>query len=95
MQLKIMLMAAIAAFATAQEVPDTGGIPACATNCIESVFPLSGCAHLYDFPCLCQADEEYNTVIASCIVGACSFKDVVAMIQWKTDTCASYGVEWP
>ncbi|KAK4154963.1 hypothetical protein C8A00DRAFT_32232 [Chaetomidium leptoderma] len=96
MQIKTVLIAAMAACATAQDISK---IPACAIDCIIKTNPLSGCNSVLetlDFPCLCLTGEEYNNAIATCIVGACTnLNDVLAMVQWKTDACALYGVVWP
>ncbi|KAL1838763.1 hypothetical protein VTJ49DRAFT_2225 [Mycothermus thermophilus] len=97
MEPKTLLVAAMAGLVAAQ-TPDLGGIPTCAIDCIINTNPLSGCQPypVIDFPCLCLTGEPYNSEIARCIVNACTnFDDVLKMVQWKTDTCAMYGIVWP
>ncbi|WYZ43050.1 hypothetical protein EsH8_VI_000749 [Colletotrichum jinshuiense] len=83
--------AAIAFFASIVAAQDLSLLPDCARPCFVDNFPVSGCASDTDFACIC-ASTEYNNAVTACVLGACEISDVLAALNWATETCDSVGV---
>ncbi|KAF6812542.1 CFEM domain-containing protein [Colletotrichum sojae] len=83
--------AAIALFASFVAAQDLSFLPDCARPCFVDSFPISGCASQTDFACIC-ASTAYNNAVTACVLGACQTADVIAALDWATQTCNSVGV---
>ncbi|KAK1968585.1 CFEM domain-containing protein [Colletotrichum eremochloae] len=88
MQFKI---AAVAFFASLVAAQDLSLLPNCARPCFVDSFPLSGCASQTDFACIC-ASSAYNNAVTTCVLGACQTADILAALNWATNTCKAAGV---
>ncbi|KAL0936702.1 proline-rich antigen [Colletotrichum truncatum] len=82
---------AVAFFATLAASQDLSLLPDCARPCFVDNFPVSGCASQTDFACAC-ASSAYNQAVTGCVLGACQSADVLAALNWATQTCNSVGV---
>ncbi|OHE98535.1 CFEM domain-containing protein [Colletotrichum orchidophilum] len=88
MQFKTVAIASFASFVAAQ---DLSLLPDCARPCFVDNFPVSGCTDQTDFVCICASDA-YNNAVTSCVLGACQTADVLAALDWATNTCNAAGV---
>ncbi|KDN62844.1 putative CFEM domain-containing protein [Colletotrichum sublineola] len=50
---------------------------------------LPNCAT--DFACIC-ASSAYNNAVTTCVLGACQTADILAALNWATNTCKAAGV---
>ncbi|KAK1984317.1 CFEM domain-containing protein [Colletotrichum cereale] len=88
MQFKVTAVAIFASLVAAQ---DLSVLPDCARPCFVDSFSVSGCASQTDFACLCASDA-YNNAVTTCVLGACQAADVLAALDWASNTCSAAGV---
>ncbi|KAL8404703.1 hypothetical protein RB594_009533 [Gaeumannomyces avenae] len=90
MQFKTVLVALVAAVASAQDISK---IPICAISCFLNTSG-TGCSSVFDFKCLC-GNGPYFTRVQGCAITACSTADQTKTLSWAKDTCSSVGVPLP
>lgn len=90
MQFKTVLVALVAAVASAQDISK---IPICAISCFLNTSG-TGCSSVFDFKCLC-GNAPYIARVTTCGQTACGADDQAKTLAWAKDTCASVGVPLP
>ncbi|EJT75673.1 hypothetical protein GGTG_05605 [Gaeumannomyces tritici R3-111a-1] len=91
MQFKTVLVALVAAVASAQDISK---IPICAISCFLNNTSGTGCSSVFDFKCLC-GNAPYFGRVQACATTACSAADQAKTLAWAKGTCSSVGVPLP
>ncbi|KXN88445.1 hypothetical protein AN958_07355 [Leucoagaricus sp. SymC.cos] len=85
----VVLLAALASFATASFVSRQDGIPGCALQCVQSAMSQDSCGA--DEACLCRSDKFVQSS-TSCVSSTCQGDDVQTSLDIAQQLCASLGV---